>query len=136
MTTLAPLRLALARLLDGTEPTGSTGVYHAVPVTARAFTSDGSDVRLLMEVRVESGDLEAHDRERLVHAVSVPAARSWIEGRDLAGLQAGLSPALDEIARMISGPLDELGLAVIDIELVAAEHVLAPASAERADGPE
>ncbi|WP_408895580.1 hypothetical protein ACJ5H2_11780 [Nocardioides sp. R1-1] len=132
----ARLRLTAARLFEGAAPADGGSSYQAVPVTVRALTSDAADMRLLLEVRVEGGALEGHDVERFVHAVAVPATRRWIERHDLAGLQAQLTPALCEVGRTIHDPLAELGLTLLDVVLVAAEHVLTSPWADPVDGSE
>lgn len=133
---LARLRLAAARLFEGAPHADGSASYQAVPVTVRALTSDAADMRVLLEVRVEGETLEGHDVERFVHAIAVPATRRWIERDDLAGLQAQLTPVLCEIGRTIRDPLAELGLTLLDVVLVAAEHVLTPPSTDPADGSE
>ncbi|HWJ65673.1 MAG TPA: hypothetical protein VNT31_03260 [Nocardioides sp.] len=132
----ARLRLAAARLCEGAAPADGGASYQAVPVTVRALTSDAADMRLLLEVRVEGGALEGHDVERFVHAVAAPATRRWIERHDLAGLQAQFTPVLCEVGRTIHDPLAELGLTLLDVVLVAAEHVLTPPSTDPVDGSE
>lgn len=131
---LARLRVALARLVDATAPAPGGTTYDTVALTVRAFTADAADLRLLMEVRVEGSTLDPHDRERFVHAVTVPSARRWIERHDLAGLQAQLAAGLDEIARTIQEPLAEMGLTLLGVELVAAEHLLSRPPTEVVDG--
>lgn len=135
---LARLRRAVARLLDE-KPKASTGKssYVTIPVAVRAFTTDEADMRLLMNVRVEGcRPLPDHDRDSFVHAVTIPSARHWIERHDLAGLQAELTPVLYEIGRTIEEPLSEMGLMLLDVDLVAAEHLLSPPKTDPLDGSE
>lgn len=131
------LRLAVARLFQGSSraPNVEAG-FHTVQVTVGALTSDGADMRILMDVRVEGGTLEARDRDRFVHAVTIPAVRHWIERHDLSGLQAQLTPVLDEVGRRIQEPLAEMGLTLLDVQLFSAEHLLSRPSTDPADGPE
>jgi hypothetical protein len=91
-------------------------------------------MRFLVEVRVEGTTLEAHDRERFVHAVTIPATRHWIEGHDLAGLEAELTPVLHPVEHAIEDPLAEMGLTLLGVGLVAAEHLLTPPSTGSRDG--
>jgi hypothetical protein len=130
----AKLRLTLGQLFAGTR-TPSATEYHAVPVTVRADTADGADVRLIVEVRVDGGALEPHDLDRFVHAVTIPATRHRIEGHDLDRLQAELGDELHGVAREIREPLTELGITLLDVELVSAEHLLSPPAAAAVDGP-
>lgn len=135
-TPLARLRLAVARLLcrgrgAGAGADGSS----TVPVTVRARTADRADMRLLLEVRVEAGSLQAGDLDRFVHQWTVPATRAWVAQHDLAGLQADLAPELDEVAATVRDGLATVGATLLGVELVAAEHLLASPSADPADGP-
>ncbi|WP_435770630.1 hypothetical protein [Nocardioides sp. SYSU DS0651] len=133
---LARLHLTAARLVDGRTSAPHVVSHQVVPVTVRALTADAADLRLLLEVRVEDGTLDPHLAERFVHAVAVPATRRWIERHDLASLQTRLTPVLSEVGGTIEDPLAELGLTLLDVVLVAAEHVLTPASTDPVDGPE
>lgn len=135
---LARLRLALARLVEGTLTASSGEDSHlTVPVTVRAHTTDGADVRVLLEVRVGGeGSLTAHDRERFVHAMVMPATRHWVGQHDIAGLEAQLSPVLTEVEQSIRMSLSDMGLRLLDVSLVAAEHVLTPPTTDRVDGSE
>lgn len=134
---LARLRLAVGRLLCRGRATGSRSTGSStVPVTVRARTADGADLRLLLEVRVEAGKLQPGDLDRFVHEWTVPATREWVAGHDLAGLQADLAPELDEVAGAVRVGLAEEGATLLDVELVAAEHLLSSPSAGPADGSE
>lgn len=134
----ARLRLAVARLFEGAPKAPSGEVtYLTVPVTVRALTTDRADMRLLIDVRVEGGgSLTDHDRERFVHAVTIPATRDWVERHDLAGLHTQLTPVLYEIRRTIQEPLAQMGPTLLDVELVAAEHLLSPPTTDPTDGSE
>jgi len=135
--TLAELRRAAARLVSrGKHRPGGQDDYATVPVTVRARTSDNADMRLLLDVRVEAGTLQADDLDRFVHECAVPATRRWVAQHDLAGLQADLAPELGDVAASVRDGLAEVGATLLDVELVAAEHLLSSPSADPADGPE
>lgn len=131
---LARLRLAVARLLCRSRRTGNAS--STVPVTVRARTADRADMRLLLEVHVEAGTVRPGELDRLVHEWTVPAARQWVARHDLSGLQADLAPELDEVAAAVRDGLATVGVAMLGVELVAAEHLLASPSADWVDGPE
>ena len=130
------IRLSLGRLLSGTAPAPSPAAYYAVPVTVRTDTADRADLRLILEVRVDGGPLGPHELDRYVHAVTIPAARHWVEAHDLHDLRAELACGLHAIAREIREPLAELGTELLDVELVSAEHLLASPTAAAVDGPD
>lgn len=91
-------------------------------------------MRLLLDVRVEGVTIPLHDLDRLVFALTVPATRRWVAQHDLAGLQADLAPELDEVGATVRDGLAEVGVTLLDVELVAAEHLLSSPSADPANG--
>ncbi len=133
----ARIRRAVGRFLGG-GPEGAAGLasISTVPVSVRARTSDDADMRLLLDVRVEGATLPLHDLDRLVLALTVPATRRTVAKHDLAGLQVDLAPELDEVGASVRAGLAEVGATLLDVELVAAEHLLSSPSADPANGPE
>lgn len=133
---LARFRRALARLLDGRVHDPDGVGLHVVPLRIRATTADGAALRLLVEVRLEAGPRALEDREQFVHAVTTPAIRHWIEELDLAHAETLLAPSLADLASRVREPLAELGMVLVEIRLVAAEHLLTPSASGPADGAE
>ena len=103
-------------------------------ITVRHSTADGADLRLLFDVMIDGGVEAAHDQERFVHAVAIPAARTWIGEHTLAELRAQLTPALPSMTHALRETLDGIGIAVLAVDLVAAEHVLAHPTEGHIDG--
>lgn len=98
-----------------------------VPVTVRAQTSDGADIRLLLEADVDASGKTlsknvAAELERVALAIVVPAAEEAVRRRDLASLAADPS-----------GGLDDIGGDLLSVRVVAVEHLLLSPSA--APGP-
>ena len=136
-TLFAQIRHAAGRILcGGAKGAAGPASITTVPVTVRAHTSDDADMRLLLDVRVEGVTLPPHDLDRLVHALTVPATRRWVAQHDLAGLQADLAPELDDVGASVRDGLAEVGANLLDVELVAAEHLLSSPSADPANGSE
>lgn len=129
----ARLRRTLAHVLAG-ERARPTGTSSTVAITVRECTSDGADLRLFLDVTIDGGVVAPHDQERFVHAVAVPAARHWIGRNTLTDLRAQLTPALPALTDAIRETLDGIGVAVLSVDLVAAEHVLPRAAEGPADG--
>lgn len=95
--------------------------YLVVPVTVRAQTSDGADIRLLLEADVDaSGKAKPAELERVALAIVVPAAEEAVGRRDLADLAADPS-----------GGLDDIGGDLLSVRVVAVEHLLLSPSGDR-----
>lgn len=139
-TSLASVRLAVGRFLGGGATLAHGMTYATVPVTVRARTSDGADLRLLVEVHVEVGPHRAEDADRFVHALTVPAMRQLVAQHDLLGLGTVLAPErspapeLAVVRRIVREGVAEVGMTLVDVELVAAEHLLASPSTDPAHG--
>lgn len=134
-SSLAQIRLGLARLMaGGALRSNGQACSSTVPVTVRAHTSDGADIRLLLDVQVQGATIPTMELDRLVHAVAVPETRRWVAQHDLAELQRNLAPELTEVGTSVREGLSAAGASLVLVELVAAEHLLASPSADPVHG--
>lgn len=111
-----------------------TGTPSTVAIAVRESTADGADLRLLFDVTIDGGLVAAADQERFVYAVATPAARHWIGRHTLTDLQTRLTPTLPALTAALRETLDGIGIAVLSVDLVSAEHVLPRSAEEPADG--
>ena len=106
-----------------------------VPLTVRSLTSDGADVRLLLEAEVRSvPTAPALDAERITHALVVPALERWVGRHELASLTVELERSVSGVAVQLDEQLGALGTRLLRLEVVAVEHLLASPSADPAAG--
>ncbi len=107
-----------------------------VPLTVRALTSDGADVRLLLEVDVRSGPLPSElGPERITFALVVPALERWVRQHDLASLTVEVERALGGVAAQFRSELLTLGVHLVRVQVVAVEHlIVSPSGAGARDG--
>jgi|GEM_PF-5497191 len=102
-----------------------------VPLTVRTLTSDGADVRLLLEAEVLSAStVPALVTERVTHALVVPALERWVRRHDLASLTVELERSVSGVAVQLNNELDALDTKLLRLEVVAVEHLLASPSAD------
>jgi hypothetical protein len=106
-----------------------------VPVTARGQTADGADVRLLIEAQVRAvpGSGTAAP-ERIVLALLAPAARRWLRGRELALVESDLAAARIDLDELVGPELADLGIELLRIDVVGAEHLLRSSSGDPSTG--
>ncbi len=102
-----------------------------VPLTVRALTSDGADVRLLLEAEVLSVSVaSALVAERVTHALVVPALERWVRRHDLASLTVELERSVSGVAVHLKDELGALDTKLLRLEVIAVEHLLASPSAD------
>jgi hypothetical protein len=128
------LRRALARALPtGRQHDAFTEVTEAmtVPLAVRGRTTDGADLRLLVDVTVVPVTAVAGpDLERIAQALVPPAVRRWAAEHDLDHLQASLPTARTALESAVQPEIEALGARLLRLDVVAVEHLLASPSAE------
>ncbi len=101
-----------------------------VPLTIRATTSDGADVRLLVEAEVRPA-LPVHTTgvERVTHALVVPALEHWVGRQQLSELGGELERSLGGVAAKLRSDLGRLDVDLLRIDVEAVEHLIKSPSA-------
>lgn len=132
---LARLRHVLGRLVAaggaGNRPRGggSGAQTVLVPLTVRATTRDGADIRLLLDARFSSPSLGDGEVERIAVALLVPAAAREVRRSVLRALEHSPSSVLSPALQVVRPQAAALGVELHALEVVAAEHLLASPSA-------
>lgn len=101
-----------------------------VPITVRSQTTDGADIRLLLEARLTSARLSHEEVERIALALVVPAAVQWVRRHELPALDGRLGASLHDVEESVREPVAALGADLLTIATVAVEHLLASPSAD------
>ena len=96
-----------------------------VPLTIRATTSDGADVRLLVEAEVRPA-LPTHTAgvERVTHALVEPALERWVGRQQLSELSGELERSLGGVAAKLRSDLGRLDVDLLRIDVAAVEHLI------------
>lgn len=106
-----------------------------VPLAVRGLTTDGADLRLLLEAQVAPGTVTARaELERIAQALVVPAVRRWLAEHELAGLPDQLFAAQPELESVVQPEFEALGARLIRLDVVAVEHLLASPSGDPVPG--
>ena len=100
-----------------------------VPLTIRALTRDGADVRLLLEAEVRTERATELGAERIVHALVVPALERWVARQSLSSLSGELESGLSDVADQLEEEMALLGTELHRIDVAAVEHLLRSPSA-------
>ncbi|PWN03105.1 hypothetical protein DJ010_08215 [Nocardioides silvaticus] len=101
-----------------------------VPLTIRASTSDGADVRLLVEAEVRPA-LPTHNTgvERITLALVEPALERWVGRHQLSELGGELERSLGGVAAKLRSDLGRLDVDLLRIDVAAVEHLIKSPSA-------
>lgn len=116
-------------------PSGQTHGHLAetlsVPLAVRARTSDGADLRLLLEVTLAPELVTSQSEiERIAQALVVPALRRWLVEHALSALPDGLLSARTDLEAVVQPEFEALGARLLRLDVVAVEHLLTSPSAE------
>lgn len=107
-----------------------------VPLTIRAVTSDGADVRLLVEAEVRPvPPAEDPGVERITHALVEPALEEWVGRHPLSALSGELERSLGGVAARLRVDLGRLDVDLIRLEVPAVEHLIRSPSGDGHDAP-
>ncbi|KRB78618.1 hypothetical protein ASE01_05040 [Nocardioides sp. Root190] len=125
------LRRALARAVTTGGTHGHVTEAVTVPLAVRGRTTDGADLRLLVDVTLApDAPAAGPDLERIAQALVPPAVRRWVGQHELDRLQAALPTARAGLEASVQPEIEALGARLLRLDVVAVEHLLTSPSAE------